>query len=410
MSKPLHIGVFGPYHSRNFGDTAIQKAVIGKLRHCFPGVRFTAICSDPPDAEQMHSIPAFPISGIPDHLTHSNCAARSFLQRVRGKLGRIYQSKIGWLWNIASCCRSLDVLIISGSGQLDDFWGGPWKHPLSMFVWSLLARLSGKKVIVFGIGWDDLSTRIGKLFAFNAMRLAHYRVFRDSGTLEKLAAAGVTIKNNVCPDPAFGLPTPAVERVTNDPLIVMVCPINSRAWLEKPDESYALYLQTLTNCCEQLLRDGYVIRLASSQTYMDLPLAQEMAETLRQRTGKTERIQIFEAQTVAYFQEVARGADVVVASRLHSLILSAVAETPLVAISYGRKVTHMMADLGMSDFCLELPKLQHDSLLSAVMQALDRREELHKSLKETMSRYDGELDEQYRAIQQIVLAGIDKNN
>ena len=378
-------------------------AVIGGLRHSFPDVCFTGICSDPPDTEKTHGIPAFHLSGRKSTLVVGNgTKRRSFVVRLLRKFSRKYEEKIGWLLNIFSCCRSLDVLIISGSGQLDDFWGGPWKHPFSLFIWSLAARLCGTKVIVFGVGWDDLSTRIGKFFVFTVLRLAHYRAYRDSGTVQKLVADGVQLQSSICPDPAFGLDTPLPEFVNNDPPVIMVCPINSRAWLEEPDETYVLYLKTLTEYCVQLLQDGYVIRLASSQKHMDLPLAKEMAETLRNRSGKADRVQVFEAQSVTIFQELARSADLVIASRLHALILSAVAETPLVAIAFSRKVTQMMSDLGMESFCLSLPTLQAKELRSVVANALKKRNELHSELKETMTRYRSDLNNQYHTIQEMV--------
>jgi polysaccharide pyruvyl transferase WcaK-like protein len=411
MNRPLRIGLLGPYLSKNFGDTAIQMAVINSLRRIFPGVELTGICPDPPDTERTHGIHAFPLSGKhwdnrEEYLRISYSKniehRKNNLLRVMLKLRLIYEERVGRLVNIAACCRLMDALIISGSGQLDDFWGGPWKHPYSLMIWSLVARLYGCRVIVFGIGWDDLSTRLGKLFAFSALRLSHYRVFRDSGTVQKLASEGVRLESSVCPDPAFGLDIPLAKHVEQETAIIMVCPIDYRAWLEEKNISYANYLETLKECCVQWIRDGYIVRLASSQKYMDTPLAKEISIWMQTIVGESASLQLYDAESVSHFLQLARSADLVVASRLHSLILSAVAETPLVAISYGRKVSQMMSDLGLEEFCLELVNLRFGRLQEVVSRVLKMRQELKVGLMEMLLKYRAELNVQYRNIQEVV--------
>jgi polysaccharide pyruvyl transferase WcaK-like protein len=378
-------------------------AVIANLRGIFPDGEIIGICSDPRDTECTHGIPAFPISGL-SFEGRAECRRQSRIyQRALHKLLNIYEKLLGRILNIAVCCRSLDLLLIAGSGQLDDFWGGPWKHPFSMLIWSLFSRIYGAQVVVFGIGWDDLSTRLGKFFAFSALRLTHYRSFRDKGTVQKLLSAGFRLASEVCPDPAFGLPTPTTARAENAPVVIMVCPIGARAWLKGADSSYAAYLESLVNSCRQWLDQGYRLWFASSQIVLDTPIAKEIASRLRTMMGNTGLLHVYEAQSVSQYLELARNADLVVGSRLHALILTVVAETPLVAVSYGRKVTQMMVDLGLSEYCLELTMLRAEALNAAVSRAIKNREQLRDGLARMLVQYRKELDIQYETIQRLLV-------
>jgi polysaccharide pyruvyl transferase WcaK-like protein len=265
-------------------------------------------------------------------------------------------------------------------------------------IWSLLSRLSGVKVVVLGIGWDDLSTRLGKRFAFAALRLAQYRSFRDNGTVSKLCESGIRVHCDVCPDPAFGLEPQLAAHPENTPAVIMVCPIAAKAWLEKADSAYEKYQEKLILCCMQWLREGYTVKLASSQTLMDTPIARQMFEKLRVLVGEDAPLQLFDVISVPHYLQLAREADVVVASRLHAVILSAVSGTPPVAISPTRKLSQLMTDMGLSTYCLNLPHLQAADLLNTVSDALGNERELRKDLDALLARYRRELTQQYQNI------------
>ncbi len=75
--------------------------------------------------------------------------------------------------------KDVDFLIVSGGGQLDDFWGGAWGHPYALLKWSVLARLRGAKPIFLSVGFGELDSRLSRLFTRTALRLAAYRSYRD---------------------------------------------------------------------------------------------------------------------------------------------------------------------------------------------------------------------------------------
>ena len=48
--------------------------------------------------------------------------------------------------------RKQDLLVVSGGGQLDDKWGGPWVLPYALCKWVLLARAARVPCAVVSVG------------------------------------------------------------------------------------------------------------------------------------------------------------------------------------------------------------------------------------------------------------------
>jgi polysaccharide pyruvyl transferase WcaK-like protein len=60
--------------------------------------------------------------------------------------------------------RSLDLLIISGGGQLAELWRGPWSHPYNIFKFCLLTKLAGKKLYFLNVGAGPLVHPLSRFF------------------------------------------------------------------------------------------------------------------------------------------------------------------------------------------------------------------------------------------------------
>jgi polysaccharide pyruvyl transferase WcaK-like protein len=155
---------------------------------------------------------------------------------------------------------------------------------------------------------------------------------------------------------------------------VVISPISFQAFQKARDAEYDAYLTVLANASEALLKQGHKVRFVCSQIKMDPPVVSQVVS----RMGTDVGVSMAEVKTVNDFVLAVRDAELVIGSRLHALILSLVAGTPIIAISPGRKVRQQMIDVGLEDYCLELKTLQAGELLSRMQTALDRRDELRK--------------------------------
>ena len=376
------VALLGPYHSRNLGDTAIQIAVKQSLLMRRPELQIVGVSIDPADTTRSLGIPAFPLSGCGPDTLHTDGVD------INSEAFRSHEGVKGFGWRLRALPRiavfagSFDLLVVSGGGQLDDHWGGAWGHPFLLLAWVVLARLRGARVAVAGIGLDRLSNPLSRFFALSALRLAHFRSFRDAGTLAELQRMGLRAPSKVCPDLAFGLdkkPLSSSDNATPEPFAV-VNPVSERTWAGSGDVRQENYLQQLVTACAWLSQQGLRLRIVCSQAAMDGATAKRLAKTLLDQHAV--RTEICNAPTVGDYLAQVQGARLVIASRLHGAILSLIAGAPVVALAPLRKVTQLMGDVGLAAYCVDLQNVTAADLVPRIAAALQNEPQLRAQVQD----------------------------
>lgn len=399
--RPVRIGLMGMYASRNLGDMAIQLAVMGALKARRADIEFIGLCQDPADTVRSLRISAMASSGEAEMLmpVDGDVTVESMTTSAGSRWSRLIR-RFTSLWRIRRTMRELDMLLISGSGQIDDFWGGPWAQPYNMMVWSQLARRQKKPVAVFGVGVDELSTRLGAQFCLRALNAADICVVRDPGSREALKKLGYRRLVDVCPDPAFRLSGDG--RLPDSPPFAVVSPISRRAWPGVEDESYDHYLTALAQVADQLLSQGIDVRYVCSQIKMDPPLVTRVRERMK---GDHNRALTVEVKTVDDYVAAVAGASVAVVSRLHAMILAMVAGTPVVAISAVRKVHQQFADMGMPELVFDMGTLDITPLLSCVQDVVSEPEKSQQRVLAVTREFREQLEARFDRLAALIPAG-----
>ena len=386
-SKTVRIGLLGMYTSRNLGDVAIQYAIMNALRKRREDIEFVGLCQDPEDTVRAFGIPAvastgfgsrlFPAYGAqpvpPAQLPPARSTLPSSTTLTSGAIAKLNKwltelrttrilRQIIAVRNIRREMQSLDMLLVSGSGQVDDYWGGPWGQPFRLMAWTSAAHSQGKPVAVFGVGVDELSTRLGGLFCVQALRKAQLCVLRDSGSRDAIRSLGFRGQMEICADPAFSLRrNPA--GTPGDAEFVVISPIARSAWPGAEDEAYGKYLGAMSAVADYLLQQSIPVRFVCSQTRMD----PKIVGRIRQRMlGNAASTLVVEVNSFEEYLDAVQGALVVVGSRLHALILALVAGTPVIAVTGVRKVHQLFADLNLSDHAFEMRSLSVELLLARI--------------------------------------------
>lgn len=379
------IALLGPYASRNLGDTATQMAVGANLRRRCPDVQIVGVSPDPEDTLNSLGIPAFPLSG-------RGPSSGQFAEQYPGGASLLQKRRRHWpriALRMARFVRSLDMLVVSGGGQLDDYWGGAFGHPWTMLLWTVLARVCGVPVVYLGVGLDRLGTPLSRRFAVLALQLAKFRSFRDAATQAAMHDLGVRGRSMVCPDLAFSLPlgepgTPAPAR-----RFAVINPISQKTWAHGQDERQEVYLQQLAETGAWLAARGLALRVVCSQTTMDGADARRLMQMLAGRDVPD--VEVCVTPTVADYVAQVRDADVVIGARLHGVILALVAGSPVVALSPLPKVERVMEDAGLAQFCLPLQSFRTPDLIDRVALALSRVHELRAHIASVNAQFRAQL-------------------
>jgi polysaccharide pyruvyl transferase WcaK-like protein len=438
------IALLTPYCGSNLGDGAIQHAVVHNIRARCPEVRVVGLTLDPQDTARLHDIPSYPIAAAPvpyympvpalpsgpkspsepasdDPIGASRPStnpAPSLLQRMKSGLARIpfLFAALKYLYHTTAAItadgrhwisswrlmRSLDVVIASGGGQIDDEWGGPWGHPYALFKWAILARIRGKPFYIISVGVCTLRSRISRFFVTRALRLSAYRSFRDTRSQMLVEQLGVRSKNPVAPDLAFSFPFQdyrplPVER--RGGLVVGVSPIsylNPEYWPSTDGEFFQRYVTTLVAFVNHLLESGHQVILFST-THSDARVTELIRRHLTADLPLVPSPRILQptVSTVHDLIPVLAAADVVVASRLHGVLLSYLLCRPVLGISYDVKVNLLMNDLDQTQYCLDIHSLATRQLEQTFNRLCEDKDNIRRALQQSVALYRDRLSAQY---------------
>jgi polysaccharide pyruvyl transferase WcaK-like protein len=281
-------------------------------------------------------------------------------------------------WSVCRHLRSQNLLLISGGGQIDDEWGGAWGHPYALLKWTLAAWLFRVPVAFASVGVCRLEHRASRIFIGLSLRLATYRSFRDKHSRDIVTRVlGQTRDDPIVPDLAFAMPQAALpagggyRRHAQGRRVVALSPISfarPEAWPTEDIEVYSRYLSVMKALVISLLeRDCFVLFVWSSlgpdQTTLSdmldgLPTSERLRLQSQSATASIENWPDF----IAAVQD----ADLLIASRLHSVILSLLVCKPVIAISFDPKVDWLMEDAKLTDYLLNIRDFTVQEVIAAI--------------------------------------------
>ena len=193
---PKRIGLFGQFGCGNSGNEGSLEVMLTFLQGLRPDANVTCICPVPDKVREEHRV--FALLDRPSS-TEFNALVRLLTQRLH---------LLSWIYTIKQV-RKLDLLIVPGTGILDDYLTGPWGFPYVLFRWCLSAKLSGTEVWFVSIGAGPIHHPLSRWLMKRAATVAQYRSYRDTVSREFMMSVGFDARADpVYPDLAFSLPAP----------------------------------------------------------------------------------------------------------------------------------------------------------------------------------------------------------
>jgi polysaccharide pyruvyl transferase WcaK-like protein len=447
LSIPRRIGILGHVGRQNLGDEAIIAAVVQNVRSRLPAAELTAFTLRPDDTRVRHGIPAYPIRplrnvsvvGVPavgqmamelaptlakspttlsgairERLRHI-APLYALLRRVaavaRGVAVALAETRL--LVGSLRRLRRTDLLIVAGSNQLSDYFGGPWNFPYTLLTWSLLARLAGVRVAYASVGVGPVRSPLSRFLLRRAARLAAYRSYRDVGSLEAAARIGLKGEQVIAPDLAHSLHFVRPHREPPPPSAPLVVGINpmpyfdERYWPESDARVYASYIDALAEFAVWLRRRNYEVRFFPTQLRADPPIIEDIRDRMRTSAAglvgpvpANPMVGSFE-DLVALLAEV----DLVVATRFHGIVLAHLMGKPTIGIAYRRSTRDLLKDLGLAEFVLDVSEITPQGLAARLKMLEAQRAEIAGHISHRLDAYRETLARQYDTLLGVGEAG-----
>ncbi|NLW17750.1 MAG: polysaccharide pyruvyl transferase CsaB [Firmicutes bacterium] len=321
--------ISGYYGFGNAGDEAILQAIIDSLQQQDPQAEITVFSAQPHQTTAEHKVKAV-------HRTSLRDVLKAF--------------------------RNADLFISGGGGLLQDATSS---RSLLYYLGLLtLARWSGCRTMVYANSIGPIKEPRNKKLARYVLERVDYITVRDEPSLQLLQDLGVRkppIK--LTADPVLLLelaPQPPKEKT----IVVAV-----RQWPSQHN-----YLQQMTLACRRLVQEGFTILLIPFHYGRDLAVSEELAQAIGPGACCLAQPPDF-SQLLTQLSQ----AEVVVAMRLHALIMGAVCKRPLVGISYDPKVDGFLQSVGQP-LAGTTDALQAERLYQLVLDAYQRRAEIKQDL------------------------------
>ena len=424
------IGLLGHYGTGNLGDEAIIAAVVENLRSRRETAVIYGFSSVPSDTEARHKIAAFPVSRAagssrrsPPGAASESHALQAMKARLRGtpaaSLARALQriahlpasalDEARFLIRSYAVLKDVDLLMISGSGQLSDHFGGAWGMPYNLFKWSALARLAGARVAFVSVGAGPLSTSLSRFFVRRALGLVQYRSFRDVGSAKLMKAIGAPGETPVVPDLAHSLsagssggarPMVGARRTVG----INVFPhCDPRYWPIEDPARYARYVDGIAGVAVALLERGNQVVLVPTQVRADPEVIADVERAIRRRGDvDTARLRIASCGSVDDLIQEISACDVVIATRFHAVVMALILHRPVFALANHPKTTDLMADVGLAGYAFDIDAWAVESVMERLEMLEKSAAQVQAAMAARVRDYRAALARQYDAVLSLV--------
>ena len=304
-----------PLGCDNIGDEAIIACVVKMLKSSLPGVELTVATADPKTAGLLgvKVVPAFGFAGV---------GIEGFAEVAKRHDAYVWCGATGLsdYPNVA-----LDLLEVAQNAGVATFiWGVGMDDELNPVFFKVHGRRQ-KLLAMFGlVGWyerrlrERLSRRIRRILP--RCRGVWLRDPESAAMLSSIGFGGA----RVAADTAILLPRPANATAAHDPAL-------------------GLCISTQRQVSDLEGVKGMISAVrASGAKVVGIPMNPKTDRALLESLG----VECIDGDTPEAVSEAAAGCSVVLSSRLHLLILAAMAGTPILGIARGSKLANWLKNFG----------------------------------------------------------------
>lgn len=372
--------VWGAYGVGNLGNNATAMTLVSWLRERFPDIQ-VLMTTDAPDFARHAGAAA-----VPRRWRRPSNAVFLALNRVlRGAPGFI-----GDFLHAFRAMKNVDLMLVGGTGVLDDFGGvTPRGAPLLLLQWSVAARLRAARCAWIAIGAGPLSSPLSQRLARMSAAISVHRSYRDTASVRFLDSIGVdTTHDFLVPDLVFLLPSP-VPNADRHPPRVSIAVMRYLGWT--PDAYSMNRLGTYTSILARMGRDllsaGFEVEILSADEDDD-----EAAEAVASKM-EAPGINVKQVRSLVELVDVLGYADVVVATRFHAVLSALLASAPVISLGYGTKNELLMERMQLGAFCQHIDNINYELLQAQARKCIVRNAELRQLIERGVELRRRELED-----------------
>lgn len=382
--------VAGFYGCRNLGDDAILLGLTGRLSQVFAGAQFFVTAREP------EMLP--PVQGI-SPVPHS--IGKGMLPFLLAQL------KGEWL-NVIRKMIEVHAFVLGGGALLHDLT--PFNIPMFLMM-TMLARILGKRVAFLGVATARIKSPMSRALLRILVESADLVTVRDLRSLQALEALGVRKKVHLTADNALLIDLKQRERGhVKEVGESLTIGISVCAWFKSADfwawrrgelELRPKKIQ-LAKLADRII-DSFDVDVLFVPLFH--PYDRDASVEVRNMMSRRDRARVLETyEGPQRMLEVFRNLRLLVAMRLHSVVLAALAELPTVTIAYDPNVTSFLEDMRLLRYSTDIGDLDFETVFKIVNEVWSNSDSVTAEIREGIAQLK-ERAELNISLMQELLAG-----
>ncbi len=304
-----------------------------------------------------------------------------------------FSAKLFGIPTIRSLLRT-NMSLVFDATLFDRSLYNPFFNFLSSYYLMLpLAKKRGKKMACYTVSIGPVSTQKGKDMLRTVLELMEFISVRDQDAIDMLREVGVQNPNVIITnDAALNTKPSSPKRVESvwqqlglaehrEVLAINVNPyFDSWAGLRRNPLSREQFISAYVRGLKRALGDLDVNVMFVVTQHLDLSLTKEIMNRLETRHKKV----LFSNTEYSHhdIKGVMGKASLLFAMRLHCLILTSSALTPICSLNYLPKVTTYLKSLGLSDYALSFENFNEEAIGTHIVRAWNDRALIRRRLEE----------------------------
>lgn len=375
----MNVTITGFYGAGNTGDEAILSAIIKSVRGEYPDATFTVLSFDPSTTKAEHNV---------DSLYRPNFGRNWVKMRFREMYRTVERS---------------DVVIVGGGGILQNVHND-MTVPRYLQT-AVLAKALGTPVVYYGVGAGPIEGRVLEAQLRAVCNAGDSIIVRDEHSkhcLESIGIGETLIKVGV--DPVFALEPVSDDRAENmleregvrtDRELFGVS-VRHHELPEQAKEGIARFLDKVSEEQMEVVFIPFGKGAESSDRSVSKGIARRMESDNRVHVLSDK----YQPEMILGFVEQM---DFVLGMRLHSVIMAATAEVPVLGIPYHPKVRSTLHRLGYEErHFVKSPSGATEEALSNAYTSIKTESEVRENSVESSRQLKQQARQQVTALEQVV--------
>ncbi len=387
---PPRIGIFGLFGSGNLGNDGSLESFLGSLRSAHPDAEPHCICHGTEAVRERFGIPVLPIQAPPP--------SSQWLKLLNKLSLRTLFRALEWVQTIRAA-RRFDLVVVPGTGMLDDF-GERWRDmPYHLFRWSLACRLAGTPFAFVSIGAGPIHHPFSRWLMRSAAAMARYRSYRDMNSKNYMGGIGLNRPGDaVTPDLAFRLPLPALPPPSAaGRRVIGVGMMGYAGWKHSQADGkaiYRAYTAKMTQFVAWLVGQGFRVRLIMGDEG-DIQAMNDVCLAIgEQGAGMAAHVTAETARSLTEVMRQIGETELLVATRFHNVVCGLMMGRPVISLSYAKKNDVLLDEMGLQDFCQHIEFVNLDRLKAQFERLMRERDHFQPGIIQKAAQYREQLAEQ----------------